>query len=386
VLWLLTAPWCGWSALILYQRANDAQALPVRLETAVLVTQGGLVAMLAAWALYWGQERADAWDSMRLFFGVLAVVAFLAAPITAAVSWVRRLTVSALVVVHFLAILSAVLGMQPGPFLFSELQHWVFRSYLQFMYLNNGYRFYSPEPSPASQVWFRVEYRHEGRSLRVWVKLPDMDDNGKPHYLTGVQLTRHLALTENVARADEIDQVQSPLMVIVNGQAMPSDIAIQRDLHTPKPEFAKLGIKQPANPLGIPYHPELPRQQNYYKPDAAGRKLLSSYARYILAQPHPQNPNAVPYRVKVYRVLHRIITAQALARGADPHDPTFYLPYYVGEFDPDGKLKDADDAFLYWVLPIVRDGNGMVRFYVYKHAGDETEFMRPLDIGRPLLK
>jgi hypothetical protein len=389
LMWLLTAPWCAWSAKHLYQRANDQGPLSPRLETAVLVTQGGLTAMLAAWALFWGPERADAWDSMRLFFFVLGTVAFLAAPIAAAEPWLRRLAVSGLVILHFAAIMTAVLGMQPGPYIFAQAQHWIFRPYLQFAYLTNAYRFYSPEPSPASQLWFRVEYQYGNNTLSRWVKLPEMDDTGAPRYLTSVQFTRRLALTENVAQGDERDQIQSPLMEIRDGQAMPSKLAIMRDLHAPVPEstlHGVLGVKQPANPLGIPYHPELPRMQNYNKPSSMGRKLLASYARHILSQPHPDHQSAVPVRVKIYRVLHNTLTAQALARGADPHDPIYYLPYYVGQFDRSGNLLDAGDPFLYWVLPILRQPDGSTMFYIYKHSGDLKELYRPAKAVGPTLK
>src|SRR5206468_1977763 len=79
-------------------------------------------------------------------------------------------------------------------------------------YLNNAYRFYSPEPSPASQLWFRIEYEHgEGDRKEVrprWSKLPDMDEQGHYKYAVTLQSTRRLALTEYAARTDPMPAMQ----------------------------------------------------------------------------------------------------------------------------------------------------------------------------------
>ena len=29
------------------------------------------------------------------------------------------------------------------------------------------------------------------------------------------------------------------------------------------------------------------------------------------------------------------------------------MPYFMGEFDADGKLKDPNDPYLYWLIPIL---------------------------------
>ena len=148
ILWLLVVPWCCYSAWRLLTTFKDptkgSSSRDGRFETAVLITQAGLAAFLASWALYWGPQSSDSWDSIRLFLGVLAAVAFLAAPLVAASSTVRRMAVSALVLAHFAAILTAVLGSTPGPWIMAQAEHCIFRPYLDFMYLNNAYRFYSP--------------------------------------------------------------------------------------------------------------------------------------------------------------------------------------------------------------------------------------------------
>ena len=200
-LWLLVAPWCGYAAyrLAVLARQTALTLKDGRFETAVLVTQAGLVALLASWALFWSAD-ATTGDSLRLFLAALAAVAFLAAPLIAASPAIRRFGVSLLIVYHFAGILSAVISAQPGPWIIGQAQHWVFRPYLGFMYLVNAYRFYAPEPGPASQLWCRIEYLDGKTPLSHWVKVPDMDDEGRPSYRTSLQYTRRLALTENVAR------------------------------------------------------------------------------------------------------------------------------------------------------------------------------------------
>ena len=63
------------------------------------------------------------------------------------------------------------------------------------------------------------------------------------------------------------------------------------------------------------------------------------------------------------------------------------LPYYHGEFDPEGNLLDAQefdadgvlvkgDPHLYWLLPTlvdnVQDPHSTVWAWVYRHAGDRN--------------
>ena len=346
----------------------------------MLVTQGGLCAFLGSWAFYWEPDPAR-WDSLRLFLAVLAAVSFLSAPIIAAPPRLRRLAVSGLIALHFAAIGTVVIGQPPGPWIMQMTQHWITGKYLDFMYLNNGYRFYSPEPSPASQLWCRIEYQRGQESVKRWIKLPDMDERGHPKYpaLFSVQFTRRLALTESVARTEP-----APPMLVRNaeGEMVPADYVRKRDQHSPKPMHpTKLGQQGTPNPAGIPMHPD-PMVPNYQKPSPEGRQLLSSYARHILAMPPPKEyADYQPIRVKIYRAQHRIVTAEMLNLGVDPWNLTLYLPYYNGQFDRQGRLTDPDDPFLYWVLPIVfqneNDPKSPLLCYVFKHAGDPDWIRQP---------
>src|SRR5579862_405581 len=98
LLWLLTVPWCGYSAYQLTRFGGKSTPLESRFESALLVTQAGVVSLLASWALFWGTEFSDLWDSLRLFLAVVSAFAFLAAPLIAASSPVRRIAVSSLIV------------------------------------------------------------------------------------------------------------------------------------------------------------------------------------------------------------------------------------------------------------------------------------------------
>jgi hypothetical protein len=84
--------------------------------------------------------------------------------------------------------------------------------------------------------------------------------------------------------------------------------------------------------------------------------MLSCYARHV-AQNYPsaENPDATVEGVKIYRVIHSLLSPSQMAAGFRPDDPTTYAPFYQGDFDRDGRLKNAQDPFLYWLIPIVRE-------------------------------
>src|SRR5262249_39786207 len=108
---------------------------------------------------------------------------------------------------------------------------------------------------------------------------------------------------------------------------------------------------------------------------------LSSYARHVARSVRcsdPEYPDAKVKRVKVYRLIHQIIFPVQVKEQLNPLDPTFYLAYFQGEYDPDGKLvpsqqpvlvwsdaqrninlarpnsQPGQDPYLYWLLPIYR--------------------------------
>ena len=126
--------------------------------------------------------------------------------------------------------------------------------------------------------------------------------------------------------------------------------------------------------------------------------MLSSFARHVTRLPHPKHPGVKATSVKIYRVLHKTLDAASLGGqeiqqggqavripGEDPNSLTTYLPYYLGQYGPDGNLiKEYDaeghlqkDPFLYWLLPTMPERmdqtekqpqHDVVRVYAILHA------------------
>jgi hypothetical protein len=283
---------------------------PAVLGTATLAGLIGLVAM--------------EWDSARLMIGLLTSVAGLATLLMLCPSVVRRVVVSLIILFHFGGILTAVTSVPPRPWL--SLWAWVhaYRPYLEFMYLNNAYHFYAPEPGPATLVWFYVKY--EDGSAQ-WFKIPRREDHA-----LAVEYQRRLSLTESV-----------------NQVSMPGDIP--QVLFQAKQERRLLAGNRDA----IIYHPEMDWRMQYREPNLFSKKMLEAYARHVArTTPHPMDKSIDVKSVKIYRVVHWIPSAKEIADGKDPEDPTLYLPYYQGEFSPDGHLLNPNDPYLYWLIPILK--------------------------------
>ena len=83
--------------------------------------------------------------------------------------------------------------------------------------------------------------------------------------------------------------------------------------------------------------------------------------------------------VKVYRVTHKIPEVAWLNNGLRRMIPTPYRPYYLGNYDANGNLTE-DDAYLYWLLPIMcandKDPKSKIRDFACLHAGDPNGFGR----------
>src|SRR6185437_6682214 len=90
----------------------------------------------------------------------------------------------------------------------------------------------------------------------------------------------------------------------------------------------------------------------YSEPIEFSRMLIASFARHIAhSYSEPANPVKA---VRVYRVVHKMMSPCELSEGKDPLDQTSFLPFYMGKYDPNGKILDPEDPFLFWHVPIVR--------------------------------
>jgi hypothetical protein len=335
---------------------NFAEALEDRGITAVYLTLATFVVLIASLAC------DEEWDSFRLVLGVFVGIGLIAALLVMLPRMVRRTFILLLVLFHFGGILTAVFSVPPP----SGLQCWmtgtlwtyVYRPYLQFMYLNNAYHFYSPEPGPATHLWFCVKYDSPNVPPR-WVDVPRRED-----YPSRLLYQRATALTETTTYPR---------------YGYPADIegrvwrrSQQRDL--------------------IPYLPDLQVNKGspladvsqYREPqEITSKKYIASYARHVARDPKyrsPDSPDTPVRSVKVYRVMHNLLNAQEMARGESPESPTKFWPFYMGEFDADGNLLDPNDPLLYWAVPILaeQDKRGVVviKDYVAVHAGSKPPFVR----------
>jgi hypothetical protein len=325
-------------------------AVAIRPRSAAILGSAALAAFLASVALSPAPGSAeDPWDSARRLAQVLTAVAAVAAVLLLLPRAVRRTVVSLVILFHFGGIVTAVTAAQPSPWLSGQIWTYIYRPYLYFMYLNNAYHFYSPEPGPASLLWFRIEYENDEVDGQVvknwrWVKVPYLDkDTGNPvPWRPKVDYTRRLSLAEST------NQPSIPL---------PEDVLnrlAQRRVNAGQ-------IRR------IPTHPDLPLGAQFREPNQFSKYWMGAYARHVACTyPHEEKPHLKVTGVKIYRVVHRLPDPQELTAGLDIYDPATYWPFYQGDYDAEGKMKpyydlELDgskrldrDPFLYWLIPIAR--------------------------------
>src|SRR5437868_1267675 len=263
-------------------------------EAAALLAMAALTIFAACWALYNPDSPKD-WDSMRLFLAVLFVAALAAAPLLLVSQSLRRLIVSVLIVLHFVGICTAVVSAPPAPWLVQQIWGRIYQPYLEFMYLNNAYHFYAPEPGPASYLWFRMYYEDaEGKLWAHWIKVPDVDVNGWHKNSVALEYQRMLALTENVVPTEP-----TPSMYVthLDGTTEYADWYARRLEHNLEPSPDQLNAQQvigreraEVDGLRVPYPLYLPLQQQYLRPNASSLALLGSYARHVCREKHPEHP------------------------------------------------------------------------------------------------
>jgi hypothetical protein len=245
---------------------------------------------------------------------------------------VSRGVISILTIFHFCGILSAFMSAPPPnrPASWLAQQVWAFaQPYLQFVYLVNAYRFYSPEPGPPSLVWFYIHY--SDGTIRE-VRVPDRKTES--YDPLDQQYYRRLSLGQNLNQI-----MQTPVSPVLKEAR---EAAGNPDLNS--------DLKGP-----IPLHPNMTLEAQYRPPLDHCRKLVEEYARFIAHRYQSENPNVKVTGVKVYHVLHTMLDPQEMVdRKLHPTDGWTYLAYYQGEFTPEGNLKDPTDPFLYWLIPHYR--------------------------------
>jgi hypothetical protein len=377
VLWFWVAPLCTVAAVQTFRRGVAEQPLTRLEEAAALLLTFALCCLIAQIALL------ESWYSLRDFLAVLTWVAVFAAPLSAVESRARRWAASAFLGFHFFGIITATLSISPNPWIFTQLAVRIYRPYLEFMYLGNAYHFYSPEPGPASHLWFRLYYEDaDGTTKAHWFKIPKLDESGQPRHGTALIYQRMLSITENTTTTEP---------VAIEDPAFEKKLE-RRRLWSPLSPKKETVVGQESVPMEerIPFHPDLTPSQQFKKPNADTRRLLASYVRHVALKAQEERPDLRLVKVGLYRVVHIIPPAYLYMSGWDADDPAFFHSYFMGEYAADGTLRNPNDPFLYWMLPVLRDPPvtyfSKIRDWTRRHAGD-SEWVCVIDEhGRRLWK
>jgi hypothetical protein len=305
-----------------------------RMETAGMLAVAAFAALLALLAFI-GADPS--WDSMQMVLEALIAVTLLGVVLVLLPATIRMIVVGVLVLVHFGGMITAATTIAPpgssAPWVSRELWANVYRRYLEFMYLNNAYHFYSPEPGPPSLVWFHIKYA-DGRVK--WFKIPHRDEDPVP-----IHHTRLLSITEST---------------VVTSTGPPQEPGRWVDLKTSRERAGDL--------LDIKVAPDtiMPETVQYQETQLFSQKMIESYVRHVAWE--FRDPGNTVKSIKVYRLRHTIISPQAVAEGRGPLDKTTYVGFYQGEYDAEGKLLHAEydpkdnhliqvnDPFRFWYMPI----------------------------------
>lgn len=346
------------------------------------VVAGSAISMRAGLWKVWGLAAGtgvlaanagipEHWDSARLLASVLTAVAAAGAALAAMRPLVRYSVVSALVVFHFGGILCATTNPEPAPWLSSQMLARVYMPYLSFTYMRNAYHFYSPEPGPASELFVLVKYELDeldpktgkNRITHEWMTYPRRDQHMKDPL--GLTYYRRLSLTEMVAQT--FPDAFFPQSMRQDAQGRRGIVAVG------------VGAKE-----RIPIADEIPASAQYRvpRPDIT-RYMLPSYARHWAVA--YSGPGRKVISTKVYRAEHRIVPTDKFVEGSNPFDPRTFWIYFVGDYDDQGKLLDAQDPMLYWAVPVVSKPGGpspddklQIPYddYLTKHSGFEFNWER----------
>ena len=311
------------------------------------------------------------WDSARLLARALTGLSAAGAGLAALTPVARYSVVSVAVVFHFGGILTATTGPEPTPWPTQQIGTRVYLPYLMFMYLRNAYHFYSPEPGPASDLFVLVKYELDEidpetgakKVKHAWETFPRRDQHMKDPL--GLTYYRRLSLTEMVAPSFP-DTAFAP--------------SVRQDAQARRVNNAYGLAKEP-----IPLSDEVPLAAQFRipRPDIS-RYVLPSYAEHICADYTASRQTKVA-SVKVYRAEHRLVGPKEFADGSSPFDPRTFWIYYLGDYDPDGKLIDPQDPMLYWLVPLPTKPGGPsptdpkrlpYEDYLQKHSGHEFPWER----------
>jgi hypothetical protein len=314
------------------------------------VTAGAAVSMRADLWQVWAMGACAAllgvfgtpasWDSFRLLFGVLTVVALASAMIRRAPARYQLPVLSALLLFHFSGIFFATTTPPATPWLTEQAFVRVYNPYLQFLYMRNAYHFYSPEPGPANILVFllKTETGRDAANQPVyktkWVVVPKRPGDVKDPL--GLTYYRRLSITEQVAR-------------FVPGLTLPANY------------FEKVELLNRRQQVPIPFpqaYDERIAQYRLPHPEVA-RYVIPSYASHVILEETANKEEAARTTVKVYRLEHGTIGVEEFINWrknpgvvSSPYHPMTYRPFFLGEYNALGDLLKPQEPMLYWLVPI----------------------------------
>ena len=318
------------------------------------------------------------WDSFQLLVTVFGFVALAGAILAALPVTIRSAVAMVYFLFHFGGILTATTWPNPTPWITDQVGNRIYQPYLKFLYLGNAYHFYSPDPGPASHLYFLIKFRTTANDPKTgkptekleWVSIPTRPEQVKdPLALT---YYRRLSLSEQCAMATP--DAFTPA-TFEKSEAYQRRMEVHNGL---RPGYPKIPIAPPeTEPWGVQYKIPSPR---------ITAVILPSYIRHLVS--NYTTPDQIPVSIKVYRLEHRIMPPSTYATDPkfNPYHPTTYRPYFLGDYDANGTLIDPQDPMLYWLIPIVYKPGGATpgdprnrdyEDYLEKHAGAVLEWRMP---------
>jgi hypothetical protein len=309
------------------------------------VEKAGFIAVYSLYGLIGFMGMTETWFSGHIFFAFFVTFSIVGSLLALLPRVWRAFGLTVVFALHFGGILVATTVLPVNgqiAWLPTMLYMKCYRPYLTGLYLTNGYHFYAPDPGTSTLVWVRIEY--QDHSFR-WVKFPSRPDSPTPlHYQRMMGMCESTSGLGTMPKPEDFDE--SFRKRVTAGNVFPTgEIPLRRDL--------------------------MPQSQ-YYPPNDYSKAIMSSMARHVaLYYQHPTDPTKPVIGVKIYRLSYSIIQPEALVKGSDPLDDKLKMPFYMGEYDPQGNrvyhddkgnsLPPEEDPFLNWVVPME---------HLHRHAGD----------------
>lgn len=293
------------------------------------------------------------WDSAQLLALVCTLGSLAGTLLTALPTTVSLSLISLGALFHFGGIFVATTLPEPTPWWSNQASARLYQPYLSFIYMRNAYHFYSPDPGPASHLFVLLTYERDkldpvtGKNevLNEWITLPRRDKHMKDPL--GLTYYRRLSLTE---------MVSGTIPDLYTASSFEKGDVRERRIRQ-----AALLAEDERIPLADPAMMPEYLQYRVPRPDIT-RYLLPSYAKHLAVENSQPARNGEPAlkvtKIRIYRAEHSIIQPTEFIKARDVYHPTTFRVYYLGEYDPEGKLIDSTDPMLYWLVPVAPKVNG----------------------------